>query len=85
MIGSPAWRGDVTADVPRPGVRRRVLDWAWNHPRWKRRMREAWGIGREAAAAPAFRGPSILLNGRRFAASRPPRSRQNPAGSVCCS
>ena len=41
---------DVTADGREPGMRGRVLDWAWNHPRWKRRMREAWGIGREAAA-----------------------------------
>lgn len=32
------------------GLRGRVLDWAWTHPRWKRRMREAWGRGREAAA-----------------------------------
>ena len=30
-------------------LRGRVLDWAWNHPRWKRRMREMWGVGREAA------------------------------------
>ena len=36
---------------PRPGVRGRVLDWAWNHPRSKRRMREAWAFGRDAAAA----------------------------------
>ena len=26
-----------------------LLDWAWNHPRWKRRLRETWGLGREAA------------------------------------
>jgi hypothetical protein len=31
-------------------MRGKVLDWAWNHPRSKRRMREAWGIGREAIA-----------------------------------
>jgi hypothetical protein len=31
------------------GLRGRVLDWAWEHPRWKRRMREVWGRGREAA------------------------------------
>lgn len=30
------------------GLRGRVLDWAWTHPRWKRRMREVWGRGREA-------------------------------------
>jgi hypothetical protein len=36
--------------APRSGVRARVLDWAWNHPRSKRRLREAWGLGREAAA-----------------------------------
>jgi hypothetical protein len=30
-----------------PGLRGRVLDWAWNHPRSKRRLREAWGVGRE--------------------------------------
>jgi hypothetical protein len=57
MIGSPAWRGDVTTDVPSPSVRRRMLDWAWNHPRWKRRMREAWGIGREAASAAGLPRP----------------------------
>jgi hypothetical protein len=32
------------------GLRGRVLDWAWTHPRWKRRMREVWGRGREAVA-----------------------------------
>jgi hypothetical protein len=32
---------------PAPGLRGRVLDWAWNHPRSKRRLREAWGVGRE--------------------------------------
>ncbi len=31
-------------------MRGRVLDWAWNHPRWKRQMREVWGRGREGAA-----------------------------------
>jgi hypothetical protein len=42
----------VTAgNSARPGVRARVLDWAWNHPRSKRRLREAWGIQREAAAS----------------------------------
>jgi hypothetical protein len=30
-------------------MRGRVLDWAWDHPRWKRRLREVWGIGRETA------------------------------------
>lgn len=41
------------SDASEPGQRVRggVLDWAWNHPRAKRRMREAWGLGREAAAA----------------------------------
>jgi hypothetical protein len=34
---------------PAPGVRGRILDWAWNHPRAKRRIREVWGIQREAA------------------------------------
>jgi Capsule polysaccharide biosynthesis protein len=37
-------------DAPARSVRGRVLDWAWNHPRSKRRLREAWGIGREAVA-----------------------------------
>jgi hypothetical protein len=36
--------------APYPPLRARVLDWAWNHPRSKRRLREAWGLGREAAA-----------------------------------
>jgi hypothetical protein len=38
-------------ETPDPGLRGRLLDWAWNHPRWKRRMREAWGSGREVAGA----------------------------------
>jgi hypothetical protein len=42
----------VTAEDKRgPGVRGRVLDWLWNHPRAKRRVREVWGIQREATAA----------------------------------
>ena len=38
-------------DAREPGssARGRILDWAWNHPRSKRRLREGWGIGREAA------------------------------------
>jgi hypothetical protein len=40
----------MTEIPPRLGVRGRVLDWAWRHPRWKRRMREIWGTSREAAA-----------------------------------
>jgi hypothetical protein len=32
-------------------MRARVLDWAWRHPRWKRRMREVWGVARESAAS----------------------------------
>jgi hypothetical protein len=39
------------ASEPGPPLRGRVLDWAWNHPRSKRRIREAWGLGREAAAS----------------------------------
>jgi hypothetical protein len=41
----------MTANDPRTSVRGRILDWAWAHPRRKRQMREAWGLGREAAAA----------------------------------
>jgi hypothetical protein len=42
----------VTDEIaPAPGLRGKVLDWAWNHPRWKRRIREVWGIEREAASA----------------------------------
>jgi hypothetical protein len=40
----------VSDGTPRGGVRGRVLDWAWKHPRWKRRIREVWGRGREGAA-----------------------------------
>jgi hypothetical protein len=41
----------TAANEPGPGIRGRVLDWAWNHPRSKRRIREVWGIQREATAA----------------------------------
>lgn len=37
-------------DARDPAVRGRLLDWAWDHPRSKRRMREVWGAGREVAA-----------------------------------
>jgi hypothetical protein len=37
-------------DAPEPAVRGRLLDWAWDHPRSKRRMREVWGAAREVAA-----------------------------------
>jgi hypothetical protein len=40
----------IDESAPDPSLRSRVLDWAWNHPRSKRRLREAWGLGREAAA-----------------------------------
>jgi hypothetical protein len=46
-VSSERWTPE---DSPGPSLRGRVLDWAWTHPRWKRRMRETWGIGREAAA-----------------------------------
>lgn len=36
--------------TPGAGIRGWVLDWAWNHPRWKRRLREIWGVGREFTA-----------------------------------
>jgi hypothetical protein len=40
----------IDESAPERSLRARVLDWAWNHPRSKRRLREAWGLGREAAA-----------------------------------
>jgi hypothetical protein len=66
----------VSSDDPihRP-VRGRVLDWAWDHPRLKRRMREAWGIGRETAAAvhlPKPFDPPEWTALRRIAASATP-------------
>ena len=63
------------------GLRGRVLDWAWNHPHWKRRMREVWGIARETAGLACFSlGRSNHQSGRASAASRDgcsaqPRSR----------
>lgn len=30
-------------------VRERFLEWAWRHPRWKRRSREAWALARMGA------------------------------------
>jgi hypothetical protein len=66
----------VTDDgTPVPNLRGRVLEWAWNHPRSKRRMREAWGIARQATAAVGIPKPfdppewSAL---RRIAASADP-------------
>jgi hypothetical protein len=53
-------------------ARGRILDWAWTHPRWKRRMREAWGGVREAAAAiglPRPFDPPEFSDLRRIAAS----------------
>jgi hypothetical protein len=38
------------ASKPDRSLRGEVLDWAWNHPRAKRRLREAWGVGREVIA-----------------------------------
>jgi hypothetical protein len=42
----------MSDNIPPPGrgIRGLVLDWAWRHPRSKRRMREVWGAAREAAA-----------------------------------
>jgi hypothetical protein len=37
-------------DAQQPGVRGRLLDWAWKHPHAKRMLREMWGTGREASA-----------------------------------
>ena len=59
----------------RGGVRGRVLDWAWNHPRWKRRMREVWGRSREGAAViglPRPFDPPEWAALRRLAASASP-------------
>jgi hypothetical protein len=39
----------TAADEPEQLLRGKVLDWAWNHPRLKRSMREVWGLSREAA------------------------------------
>ena len=52
MIGSARWARTRDRRTTRraSGLRGRVLDWAWTHPRWKRRMREIWGSGREAVA-----------------------------------
>jgi hypothetical protein len=52
-----------------------ILDWAWRHPRWKRRMREAWGRGREAAAfvgLPRPFDPPEFADLRKIAASASP-------------
>jgi hypothetical protein len=62
-------------DAPARSVRGRVLDWAWNHPRSKRRMREAWGVGREAVAKvglPRPFDPPEWAALRRIAASADP-------------
>jgi hypothetical protein len=58
-------------------ARGRLLDWAWAHPRWKRRLREAWGISRESAARiglPRPFDPAEFPGLRRLAisATRPP-------------
>ena len=40
-----------------------ALDWAWDHPRWKRRAREAWavlrGVGRRVHAGRLFEPPEF--------------------------
>jgi hypothetical protein len=36
--------------APEPGVRGRLLDCEWDHPRSKRRTREVWRAGREVVA-----------------------------------
>jgi hypothetical protein len=61
-------------------VRSRLLDWAWAHPRWKRRIREVWGIGRETAAhigLPRPLDPPEFSDLRRLAVSAP-----RPAGDA---
>ncbi|MEO8899523.1 MAG: hypothetical protein ABI352_12175 [Candidatus Dormibacter sp.] len=55
-------------------ARGRLLDWAWAHPRWKRRLREAWGISRESAARaglPRPFDPPEFADLRRLAVSAP--------------
>ncbi|MGH2869749.1 MAG: hypothetical protein ACRDNK_19550, partial [Solirubrobacteraceae bacterium] len=62
-------------------VRGRLLDWAWGHPRWKRRLREIWGITREAArrvGLPAPFDPLELSELRRLADSAAPMPRDAP-------
>src|SRR5579864_1415957 len=62
-------------DAPDSGVRGRVLDWAWNHPRVKRRMREAWGVEREVAGRlglPRLLEPPEWSALRRLAATADP-------------
>jgi hypothetical protein len=56
-------------------ARGRLLDWAWAHPRWKRRLREAWGISRESAARiglPRPFDPAEFPDLRRLAISAAP-------------
>jgi hypothetical protein len=56
-------------------ARGRLLDWAWAHPRWKRRLREAWGISRESAARvglPRPFDPAEFPGLRRLAATASP-------------
>lgn len=53
-------------------LRGAVLDWAWAHPRWKKRMREVWGAGRELCGRlglPRPFDPPEFTDLRRLAAS----------------
>jgi hypothetical protein len=60
-------------------VRDRLMDWAWDHPRAKKRLREAWGLSREGARAlhlqPPFEPPELadLRKLRDTATARGPR------------
>jgi hypothetical protein len=56
-------------------LRARVLDWAWAHPRWKRRAREAWGTARvvgRGVHAGRLLEPREFRDLRRLAASAGP-------------
>ncbi len=56
-------------------VRERFLEWAWRHPRWKRRSREAWALARMGARsvhAPRLLEPPEFGDLRRLA-SEPAR------------
>jgi hypothetical protein len=41
--------GDGSGDQTAMTLRGRALDWAWAHPRWKKRAREVWATGRGVA------------------------------------
>jgi len=58
-------------------LRERFLEWAWRHPRWKRRSREAWALARMGARyghAPRLLEPPEFRDLRQLASQPAPQT-----------